>query len=42
VSIGPGIGKYASHKLLLKNLFKDFKKPIVIDADALNMLSENK
>jgi NAD(P)H-hydrate epimerase len=40
--IGPGIGKHASHKLLLKNLFKDFKKPIVIDADALNVLSENK
>jgi NAD(P)H-hydrate epimerase len=40
--IGPGIRKHPSHKLLLKNLFKDFKKPIVIDADALNVLSENK
>lgn len=42
VGVGPGIGKHASHKFLLKNLFKDFKKPMVIDADALNMLSENK
>ena len=40
--IGPGIGKHASHKLLLKNLLKDFKKSIVIDADALNVISENK
>lgn len=39
--IGPGIGKYASHQLLLQVLFKEFKKPVVIDADALNVLSEN-
>ncbi|MEO8961598.1 MAG: NAD(P)H-hydrate dehydratase [Ginsengibacter sp.] len=42
VGIGPGIGKHASHMILLKSVFKDFRKPIVLDADALNMLSENK
>ncbi|MEO9023233.1 MAG: NAD(P)H-hydrate dehydratase [Ginsengibacter sp.] len=42
VGIGPGIGRHGSHKKLLKDLFSGFKKPIVIDADALNILSENK
>ena len=41
VGIGPGIGKLTSHVKLLENLFKSFKKPIVVDADALNILSEN-
>lgn len=41
VGIGPGIGKYDSHKELLKGLFTNFNKPVVIDADALNVLSEN-
>lgn len=42
IGIGPGIGKYPSHKKLLSDLFSNFKKPMVIDADALNVLSENK
>ena len=41
IGIGPGIGKYDSHKKLLQDLFTNFKKPIVIDADALNVLSGN-
>ena len=41
LGIGPGIGKYDSHKKLLKEIFTNYKKPIVIDADALNVLSEN-
>ena len=41
IGIGPGIGKYDSHKKLLKDLFSNFKKLVVIDADALNVLSEN-
>ena len=41
IGIGPGIGRYPSHKKLLKDLFATFKKPVVIDADALNILSEN-
>ena len=41
VGIGPGIGKYDSHKKLIGDLFSNFKKPVVLDADALNILSEN-
>lgn len=40
VGIGPGIGKHLSHKQLLQNLFRNFNRPVIIDADALNVLSE--
>lgn len=40
IGIGPGIGKHLSHKELLQVIFKEFKKPIVIDADALNVMSK--
>lgn len=40
IGIGPGIGKHSSHFKLLKTVFNDFKKPLVIDADALNMIAE--
>ena len=39
VGIGPGIGRHLSHKQLLQKVFKNSKNPIVIDADALNVLS---
>jgi ADP-dependent NAD(P)H-hydrate dehydratase / NAD(P)H-hydrate epimerase len=39
VGIGPGIGRHISHKHLLQKVFKTSKTPIVIDADALNVLS---
>lgn len=41
VGIGPGIGKNVSTKNVVKELFKNFKKPLVIDADALNIISED-
>lgn len=41
VGIGPGIGSYAHHKKLLSDVFKNAKQ-LVIDADALNYLAENK
>ncbi|MEP7277755.1 MAG: NAD(P)H-hydrate dehydratase [Bacteroidota bacterium] len=41
VGIGPGIGRYHDHAQLLKTFFDSFKKPAVIDADALNILSEH-
>jgi len=41
VAIGPGIGKDKDTLALLVGLLKTYDKPIVIDADALNLLSMN-
>ena len=42
IGIGLGIGKDAKTKILLQNIFDEFNKPMVVDADALNIISENK
>ena len=42
VGIGPGIGLYPSHKELLLEIFQKTNKPMVIDADALNIIAQNK
>ncbi len=42
IGIGPGLGMYPSNAALLKTVFSNTKKAIVIDADALNTLAENK
>lgn len=39
VAIGPGIGKDKDTLALLVNLLKTYHKPVVMDADALNLLS---
>ncbi|HVZ95696.1 MAG TPA: NAD(P)H-hydrate dehydratase [Chitinophagaceae bacterium] len=39
MGIGPGIGRHLSHKELLQKVFKNGQIPMVIDADALNILS---
>jgi NAD(P)H-hydrate epimerase len=41
IAIGPGLGKDADALNIFKDLLKNYDKPIVIDADALNMLSAN-
>jgi hydroxyethylthiazole kinase-like uncharacterized protein yjeF len=41
VGIGPGLGKKDATLKLLTNTIEHFKKPIVIDADGLNLLTEN-
>ncbi len=41
VGIGPGLGTHAASLSLLTNVIQNFKKPLVIDADALNLLAEN-
>lgn len=41
VGIGPGIGKQPETLEVLKEVIGKFGKPLVIDADALNLLSEN-
>ncbi len=42
IVIGPGLSKHASGKQLLELVICKTKKPLVLDADALNMLSEDK
>jgi hydroxyethylthiazole kinase-like uncharacterized protein yjeF len=41
VGIGPGIGIHLSHKKLIAEIFEKVKLPMVIDADALNIMAEN-
>jgi NAD(P)H-hydrate epimerase len=41
VGIGPGLGKEKDALELLTAVFKNYHKPVVIDADALNLLSAN-
>ena len=42
IGIGPGIGQYPSHRKLLTDIFSQVKKPMVLDADALNTISRHK
>ncbi len=41
IGIGPGIGKNAETATLLKKIIQDVTQPLVLDADALNIISEN-
>ncbi|MEO8886498.1 MAG: NAD(P)H-hydrate dehydratase [Mucilaginibacter sp.] len=42
IGIGPGLGNDANGLLLLKSVLAYYNKPIVVDADGLNLLSANK
>lgn len=42
LGVGPGIGTAAQTVVMLKSLLNQYQQPIVIDADALNILSTNK
>ncbi len=42
VGIGPGLGTKPATTELLQKVLHYFKKPVVIDADALNIISQNK
>ncbi|MBW6534407.1 MAG: NAD(P)H-hydrate dehydratase [Mariniphaga sp.] len=42
IGAGPGIGMKSNTKKALKELLEKAKVPLVLDADALNILSENK
>ncbi len=42
IGIGPGIGMFPSHVSMLKKIFRQANKPMVIDADALNIIAANK
>ncbi len=41
VAIGPGLGTTSEKKILLELLLENYTNPIVVDADALNLLAEN-
>lgn len=41
IGLGPGLGKAAQTADGIKKFFSAFKKPVVIDADALNILAED-
>ena len=42
MAIGPGIGKGNKTKALLKDLLSEVHSPIIFDADAINLLAEDK
>ncbi|WP_313113549.1 NAD(P)H-hydrate dehydratase [Aequorivita sediminis] len=42
IGVGMGMGKNKLTAEALKSLFKNYKSPMVIDADAINLISENK
>ena len=42
VGIGPGIGKAPETLAMFRELLPTLKKPMVVDADALNLLAENR
>ncbi|MEN0056453.1 MAG: NAD(P)H-hydrate dehydratase [Mucilaginibacter sp.] len=41
VAIGPGLGKGDDAVALLSDIIKNYKKPVIADADALNILAEH-
>ncbi|MCK9219470.1 MAG: NAD(P)H-hydrate dehydratase [Bacteroidales bacterium] len=42
IAIGPGLGRSEQSAKAIKLLIQNFTKPLVLDADAINILSENK
>jgi ADP-dependent NAD(P)H-hydrate dehydratase / NAD(P)H-hydrate epimerase len=42
VGVGSGLGSFASHLDMLQKLLKEYGKPMVLDADALNTMGEHK
>jgi NAD(P)H-hydrate epimerase len=40
IGIGPGIGKEIKTMQLMDHLFHNYSRPLIIDADALNLISE--
>ncbi|MBC8047736.1 MAG: NAD(P)H-hydrate dehydratase [Fimbriimonadaceae bacterium] len=42
VAIGPGLGNNASTKKILETVFDNYDQPVVLDADALNVMGESK
>ncbi|MBC8053843.1 MAG: NAD(P)H-hydrate dehydratase [Sphingobacteriaceae bacterium] len=41
VAIGPGLGTSSESKLILQETLKNFRHPLVVDADAINLIATN-
>lgn len=42
IGIGPGIGTASETKMLIREIFDSYRNPIVLDADALNIIASQK
>ena len=42
IGIGPGIGIASETKMLLREIFDTYRHPVVLDADALNIMASQK
>lgn len=42
IGMGPGLGRHSDTAAMIKSVLRDADVPIVLDADALNILSDNK
>jgi ADP-dependent NAD(P)H-hydrate dehydratase / NAD(P)H-hydrate epimerase len=42
IGVGPGIGQASETKMMLRELFDSYRSPMVLDADALNILGSQK
>jgi len=42
IGIGPGIGTASETKMLLREIFDSYRSPLVLDADALNIIASQK
>ncbi len=42
IGIGPGLGKHQDSVKVFSRLLENYQQPMIIDADALNILSENR
>ena len=42
IGIGPGIGTASETKIMLREIFENIKVPVVLDADALNIIASQK
>jgi ADP-dependent NAD(P)H-hydrate dehydratase / NAD(P)H-hydrate epimerase len=42
IGIGPGIGTASETKMMLREIFDSYRSPVVLDADALNIMSTQK
>lgn len=42
IGIGPGIGTASETKMMLKEVLKNYRSPVVLDADALNIMATQK